>query len=128
LYYTEKELKRIDVIASSNYDPIIAQQSVKIKLLNYSFEHPIQVVSPAIILFIIISCLTYLLIQLSPYWLALQLLGVFLQKSIFENNFMIEKNFIINYLDEIYYKRYSAKNDYLIHQIVFRSIELILII
>lgn len=110
LYYTTKEKKNISVLADKTYDPILAQQSLKIDLINQSFKQPWFFIIPAIFMFSIITVITYFLINISFLWSFLTFLGLFFCKYHYNNNFAINKTYIINYLDEIYYKRENVKN------------------
>ncbi|MBU1143216.1 MAG: hypothetical protein KKH92_06145 [Firmicutes bacterium] len=85
LYYSDKEKKKIAVLSDSSYDPIIAQQTLNIRLMSDSFEKPFAFVLTPVVLFVIITFMTYFLLQSSPYWILVILTGIGLSNISFKN-------------------------------------------
>ena len=125
LYYSDKEKKGIAVLTDSSYDPIIAQKTLNIRLMNDSFENPFTLVLPSVVSYILITFITYYLLQSSPYWFLIILMGLYLYRASFNSIFSNNRTLIVNYLDDIYYKRKSHKNKYIVLQFLIRVLSII---
>ena len=111
IYYDNEEKKSVEVLKIRKYDPIMAQQQVKIKLLNPSFEKPSEILSQIIILTIILMILVYFVSKYSAFY---SLISLFIPMCIaydMKSSFGIEKTYIINYLDDIYYEIKEENNN-----------------
>ena len=81
-----------------------------------------------IILFNDIDEKSYSLLMKSAYWSLLILLGLYICAINYRNNFAIHKTYIINYLDDIYYKRDNTKNFHVILIIVLQALALFIMV
>lgn len=112
LCYSFEEKKKIEVLKDKKYDPILAQQQIKVKLLNREFKKPIRVFGRTLFYAIFISVIVFFIVQFSGLW-SLLLLSIPLIGSIyFKMDFAQEKIFLINYLDDVYYKIDKRNNQY----------------
>ncbi len=112
LCYSSEEKKKIEVLKDKKYDPILAQQQIKIKLLNREFKKPIRVFGGTLFYAILISIIVFFIVQFSGFW-SLLLLSIPLAGRIyFKMDFAQEKIFLINYLDDVYYKIDKKNNQY----------------
>jgi len=125
LVYDEKEKKNLEVLADKSYDPILAQQSVKVKLYGHFFNKPLKVLLFCFLAFSVLMLMVYVLRSSSPYFSSLILLGIPLSmRAIYINSFD-EKTFIINYLDDIYYRRIESLNRLYSLSMVLRILSLL---
>jgi len=125
LVYTEKEKKHLEVLADKSYDPILAQQSVKVKLYRDFFKKPLIVFLSCIIIFALIIFIIILLKDNSPYFSLIIVLGIFLSLKVIYINSFEDKTFIINYLDDIFYRRKDSENKFYKWSIVIRVLSLL---
>lgn len=110
LYYSEEEKKEISVLKEEKYNPIMAQKQIEIKHLNSSFKDPISVLSVVIGLTIILSIVNYFLVKESSFWILTSLFIPVFALYDFKSSFGVEKTYMINYLDDVYYKSKNEKN------------------
>lgn len=111
IYYDKEEKKSIEVLKIRKYDPIMAQQQVKIKLLNPSFERPSEILSQVIGITIILMVIIYFISKYSVFYSLMSLfIPIFIAYDM-KSSFGIEKTYIINYLDDIYYEIKDENNN-----------------
>lgn len=122
LVYSDKEKKHLEVLSDKSYDPIIAQQSLKVKIYGNTFKKPLRLVLRCILIFTIITFMMYMLRNNSPFYLLLTVLGLPLLLWMIRENSFKERNFIINYLDDIFYYRIEPMNGHYIQSIVIRFV------
>lgn len=111
IYYDKEEKKSVEVLKIRKYDPIMAQQQVKIKLLNPSFERPSEILSQVIGITIVLMVIIYFISKFSAFY---SLMSLFIPMFIaydMKSSFGIEKTYIINYLDDIYYEIKDENNN-----------------
>lgn len=128
LYYTQQELKQLSVLEVSEYDPILAQQQVEIEHLDTKVSSYMEFCFASLIIAAMLGFfINYLLEDINSIWplifvVALPIISTYLYKS-----FLIDKQiFIINYLDQIYYKIHNKKNQYFVLMLIISVISLIL--
>ena len=68
IYYDKEEKKSVEVLKIRKYDPIMAQQQVKIKLLNPSFERPSEILSQVIGITIVLMVIIYFISKFSAFY------------------------------------------------------------
>lgn len=112
LYYSEEEKKEISVLKEEKYNPIMAQKQIEIKHLNSSFKDPSSVLAIVLSSTLLLSVIDGFLVKESPFWILLALLIPLLFSYDFKSSFGIEKTYMINYLDDVYYKMKDEKNKY----------------
>lgn len=111
-YYSKEEKKKLEVLSDKNYHPVMAQQSISVNDYAKYFNNPFKAITEQIYLifaFTLISCFFSLL---HPSLLAIALIyPCYLSYKIdIKDNYYKKKTFIINYLDDIYYKMDDNKN------------------
>lgn len=112
LCYTLEEKKKIEVLKDKNYDPILAQQQIKIRLLKREFQKPLRVFGVTFFYAILISIVVFFVVQFSGFWSLLLLSIPIAGKFYFKTDFAQEKIFLINYLDDVYYKIEKKDNQF----------------
>ena len=130
LYYTKQELKEINVLEVNDYNPIMAQQQI----VNESIEYKVENTKA----YIFISFLfAILLISFVSYWaneyenflyLLLLFIMPIISKILFRTTMIEQNTFIINYLDQIYYKTNVKKNKYFLISLIFNFIQLLIVL
>lgn len=115
LFYTEQELKELKFKDDDNmYEPVLAQEHIKVKLLSNSFKNPLNVVYTTSGLALILAFIIFLIVRnYNEYWSLLALIIPIGGAYYFKDEFGIEKTYSINYLDDIYYKIDEQKNQYI---------------
>lgn len=127
LMYSDIEKKRLEVIADKSYDPILAQQSIDILLFRDTFEKPIKIILFCLFVFPFIALVIYLFRNQSVYYSFLMPLAIPLCVLAIKKNLIEERTFIINYLDQLFYKREDTKNHFYFLSITIRVISLLLV-
>lgn len=127
LYYDEKEKKGLEVLKNPKYHPIMAQQQVKIKLLNPSFERPSEMISQILIICFVLMIIVYFIAKFSAFYSLLALVIPFYIHYDMKSSFGVEKTYVINYLDDIYYEMKNEKNNKQSTLQILRWLSLILI-
>lgn len=111
MFGIESQSKSVEVLKIRKYDPIMDQQQVKIKLLNPSFERPSEILSQVIGITIVLMVIIYFISKFSAFY---SLMSLFIPMFIaydMKSSFGIEKTYIINYLDDIYYEIKDENNN-----------------
>ncbi|MDD5292849.1 MAG: helix-turn-helix transcriptional regulator [Candidatus Izemoplasmatales bacterium] len=120
LVYTEKEKKHLEVLSDKSYDPILAQQSIKVKLYADFFKKPAKVLIFCLLIFSLLVFMVFVLRNNSPYYSLLILMGIpFASWAIHVHSFE-EKTYIINYLDDIFYRRNESTNKFYFASMIIR--------
>lgn len=122
LVYSEKEKKKIQVLADKSYDPIIAKQSLKITLYKDIFKKPGKVIILCFFLFFLLLSILYILREISLLYILIFMLYIPYCIKIINNIFTQKKTYIVNYLDDIFYQRDNKKNSSYIWSIIIRTI------
>ena len=113
LYYTEQELKELSVKDDVLYDPVMAQQHIKVKLLSKSFKNPKNVVLTSTVFAAVLAVIIFFVIRKNNEFWSLIALGIpFAAYYSFKEEFGIDKTYSINYLDDVYYKIDNENNQY----------------
>lgn len=130
LYYTQQELKELNVKENKNYDPIIAQQQAEI----VSIESKVCGISGFLVvnigvLIAIMMIIGFLVDTFESIWpilfiVAFPVISFFSFKSILVER----KKFIINYLDQLYYKTSCKKNRFFVLTLIFSFIQILLVV
>ena len=129
LYYTELELKELNVSGDLSYDPIMAQQQVKINLLSFSFKNPGDLILlPTMVMVAIALIFSLFLKDIDFLWLLVLLAFPFFAKVCFNKDFGISKTYTINYLDDLYYKIENVNNQYFKISILLRASSIIIVL
>lgn len=126
LFYDEKEKKNLEVLADKSYDPIIAQQSLKVKLYGQFFSKPHKILVICLFIFVLLGFMTYILKDNSQYFSFLIVLGIPLSIRLIYINSFDEKTYIINYLDDIYYRRKESNNKFYFLSLLFRILSVVM--
>lgn len=122
LIYTEKEKKHLEVLLDKSYDPIIAQQSINVKLYDDFFKKPVKVIIFCLLIFSLLVFMVFVLRNNSSFYSLLIPLGIpFATWAIYVNSFE-EKTYIINYLDDIFYRRNESINKFYSKSMIIRII------
>lgn len=127
LYYDEKEKKGLEVLKNPKYHPIMAQQQVKIKLLNTSFEKPSEMISQILMICFVLMIIVYFITKFSVFYSLISLVIPFYIYYDMKSSFGVEKTYVINYLDDIYYEIKNETNDKLLILKILRILSIILI-
>lgn len=127
LYYTEQELKELNVSNDSNYDPIMAQQQIVLETIEDKVDNYKG--------FLFINLFISLIAMFGVYYLVLEygealilllliipLFAIYVYKTVL----VYKKTFIINYVDNIYYKIEDTNNKYFVWLIISYVIQIIL--
>ncbi len=127
LMYSDIEKMRLEVIADKSYDPILAQQSIDILLFRDTFEKPIKIILFCLFVFPLIALIIYLFRNQSVYYSLLMPLAIPLCVLVIKRNSYENRTFIINYLDQLFYKREDTKNHFYFLSITIRIISFLLV-
>ena len=128
LVYTENEKKHLEVLADKSYNPIIAKQSIKVKLYDDIFKKPIKVLIACLLFFSILVFMTLMLQNNSPYYSLFIPLGIPIIMWVIHVNSFREKTYIINYLDDIFYHRNESTNKFYVFSMIIRVISILTIL
>lgn len=113
LLYNRKEKKDLSVLKHGyKYDPIMAQQNVEIRNIDNELNHPIEGVSTTLAFIIILTIVSAFIVSFSVYWVFILLLALIIFVYSIDHDLGYSKTFVINYLDDIYYKIDNPKNQY----------------
>lgn len=122
LFYDDETKKKMEVLSNKNYHPIMAQQTIETRLLNYNFNNPFKSLATIFSTFIVLIFFSFILVKQSPYWSLIILTAFFSVYWFYTFEFGENKTFIINYLDDIYYhndnKKLSRKKNIVLQSII----------
>lgn len=125
LYYSLIEKKEIQLLAIAlEYEPIKAKQTIEIKLYTQKLKHPVDVISLTIFIFSLVTLTLYFLCRMSSLWVSLIIAIPVFGFQTFKYDFSFTKTFIVDYLDDIYYKIDKSKNQYFLINIILHLFSL----
>ena len=125
LYYSIAEKKRIHVLSiNPDYIPIKAKHVVEIKMYEKQFKHPLYLLLLLFFIFVILTVITFFASKLSGFWMFLLFLIPILGYLYYKEEFSLKKTFIVDYLDDIYYKIDDSKNQYYAINLILHLISL----
>lgn len=129
LIYNDEEKISLEVITSKKYDPIMAQQELTIQFLNSCFEKPSTIIYKIVFINLILSIAIYFIAKYSILFTLAFFPIIILIFFFIKHTIGYKQTFIINYLDDIYYKIKNVNNNkyFLLMILRFFSITLFLI-
>ena len=111
-YYSNEEKKKLEVLTDKNYHPTMAQQSITINDYTKCFNNPFKFIYEQIYLLIILVVIACFLSLLTPWGIFFIVTYPFclFYRINEKDNYYKKRTFVINYLDDIYYKIDDNKN------------------
>lgn len=111
-----------------NYIPIKAQQTVEIKMYEESFKHPFDLLGLILFVFVLFTSISFFASKSSGFWMFL-LIGIPMGGyTYYKDEFGHKKTYIVDYLDDIYYKIDKPKNQYFIINLILHIVSLLSVI
>lgn len=108
-----------------DYIPIKAKHVVEIKMYEKQFKHPFYLLLLLLFfIFVILTVITFFASKLSGFWMFLLFLIPILGYLYYKEEFSLKKTFIVDYLDDIYYKIDDSKNQYYAINLILHLISL----
>lgn len=111
LIYNDEEKIALEVITSKKYDPIMAQQELTIQFLNSCFEKPSTIIYKIVFINLILSIAIYFIAKYSILFTLAFFPIIILIFFFIKHTIGYKQTFIINYLDDIYYKIKNVNNN-----------------
>ncbi|MEG1222296.1 MAG: hypothetical protein RSD69_01165 [Bacilli bacterium] len=129
LFYSTAEKKEIMVLNNdSDYIPIKAQQTVEIKMYEESFKHPFDLLGLILFVFVLFTSISFFASKSSGFWMFL-LIGIPMGGyTYYKEQFGHKQTYIVDYLDDIYYKIDKPKNQYFIINLILHIVSLLSVI
>lgn len=128
LFYTEQEKKEISVLKENKFDPIMAQKQIDIKLLNPIFKDPWSILVPSIVVSLVVGIIIFFILKDSLAWIFLALIMPAVSIYDFILSFGMKKTYIINYLDDVYYKIKEEENKFFKPCIIIHTLQFIILV
>lgn len=129
LYYTKQELKEINVLENTDYDPIMAQQQKVIESIEYKVSESISFLFVNVLLIVFMALfISYFANEYGSFMIMLIFfLFPIVSLLIFKSSMVKQETYIINYLDQIYYKTNAKKNKYFLITLIFYIVQFLLV-
>ncbi len=129
LYYSLAEKKRIQLLSSNpDYNIIKAQQTIEIKMYTTQFKYPFDIIKIILFAFVLTTTIALFLSKSSGFWLFVLLVIPLVGYQFYKTEFGITKTFIVNYLDDIYYKMEKPQNQYFITNLLLHFFSFFLVV
>lgn len=130
LYYTEQELKELHVKEVSDYDPIVAQQQAVIESIESKVcETKTFLILNLCLVVAFMIIISFLIDTFNSSWPIIFIIVFPIISHIVGKKTLIDKNtFIINYLDQLYYKTTIKKNKFFIMILVSYLVQISLVV
>lgn len=129
LYYSQTEKKKIHVLSiNPEYTPIRAKQTVEIKMYEEHFKHPFNLLQLILFVFILFTAIVFFASKASGFWMFLLLFIPISGYQYYKEEFDSKKTFIVDYLDDIYYKIDKPKNQYFVINMILHLLAMISLI
>lgn len=129
LYYSQTEKKKIHVLSiNPEYTPIRAKQTVEIKMYEEHFKYPFNLLQLILFVFILFTAIVFFASKASGFWMFLLLFIPISGYQYYKEEFGSKKTFIIDYLDDIYYKMDKSTNQYFVINLLLHLLSLISVI
>ncbi|NLN80774.1 MAG: hypothetical protein GX132_05255 [Erysipelotrichia bacterium] len=129
LYYSLAEKKKIHILASNpEYNVIKASQPIETKIYTTQFENPFTLLIIILLAFVLTTIIAFFLSKASGFWLFILFVIPITGYQLYKTEFGVTKTFIVNYLDDIYYKIEKPKNQYFVANLMLHFCVLSLVI
>jgi len=119
LVYSDKDKKKLMVLKDQNYQKIVAQQSLTVKHYGRFFQKPLYMVLLILFAYLLFGMIANFTkrYDLFAYGFVLMVPSVFY--SLFKSVYT-KKHYIIDYLDDIFYMRTSALNEWYLPGLIIK--------
>lgn len=128
LMYSEDEKRRIEVLLDRSYKPITAQHSIDVEIYDEIFKKPVRLLIRVLISLVVVSLLMYVFRDVSIFSPLVVVFFVFLVNKEIRKSSIREENFIISYLDDIFYERKEGKNAFFFYTILIKGLSILAIL
>jgi transcriptional regulator with XRE-family HTH domain len=128
LVYSAEEKKRIELLADKSFKPITAQHSIDVEIYDDIFQKPVKLVSVILFSLVVIALLAYASKDIIIYAPLIIILFVFVVNKEIKESSIREENFIVSYLDDIFYKRQEMKNGFYACSVLVRVLSIVAIV
>lgn len=111
-YYTKEEKKHLEVLTDKNYHPVMAQQSLVIKDYTEMFHSPLRALMEQIYLLVCVMIISAIVAFYVPWGIFLCLIyPLYAYYYFYFGKYAKKRTFIVNYLDDIFYKLEESQNN-----------------